>query len=506
VSDPRPAPPSLVATDASSARSSLAVSVGFLLTSLLGGVLSILVAVVVGEGADTDAFFAAYSVYLFFTLFGAGLRTSLVPLLGPTGDERAWRTRSVDVVGRLGGAGAATMALVVVLSPLIGLALRPGDAGGRDTAIASVAILALASYCQIAGASLASVLAAARRFGFSAATYVAGTGTSLVIAVPLMYGVGILGAPIGVLGGAAAVLLGHRLYLRRFGFQAPPAPREITSRFTWVVTALAGAGTAVALAQQIQLTLALVALSGRVGIVTAYSYASFLAALLASVTIYVVAFVMLPGVLSALEEHGVGAALGYLDFAVPVAFYLYVPAAAAYATFGRPVIDAVFGGSLSAASLDVLWDASRIFLIMNLVAAVLVPAGAVLLAMRRYRAIVTAALGVFLAYAIALAFAWDSAPTTIAVIQACAGAVLVIPLLALGFGRPAVPAVARALRRSLPVAPIALVFPLLGLLDPVSLVPAAGLAIVGVAAYVVLGFIAWPAVGRRAVLMLVARG
>ena len=46
----------------------------------------------------------------------------------------------------------------------------------------------------------------------------------------------------------------------------------------------------------------------------------------------------------------------------------------------------------------------------------------------------TAALGVFLAYAIALAFAWDSAPTTIAVIQACAGAVLVIPLLALGFG------------------------------------------------------------------------
>ena len=225
------------------------------------------------------------------------------------------------------------------------------------------------------------MLAGARRFGFSAATYVAGTATSLVVAVPLMYAIGILGAPIGVLGGAIAVLLGHRLYLRRFGFRAPPAPRAITSRFTWVVTALAGAGTAVALAQQIQLTLALVALSGRVGIVTAYSYASFLAALLASVTIYVVAFVMLPGVLSALEEHGVGAALGYLDFAVPVAFYLYVPAAAAYATFGRPVIDAVFGGSLSAASLDVLWDASRIFLIMNLVAAVLVPAGAVLLAM-----------------------------------------------------------------------------------------------------------------------------
>ncbi len=494
--------------DASSARSSLAVSIGFLLTSLIGGVLNIVVAVIVGEGADTDAFFAAYSVYLFFTLFGAGLRTALVPLLGPTADEAVWRRRAADVVGRLGGAGAATMVLVAVLSPLIGMALRPGDAGGRDTAIASVAILAVASYCQIAGASLASVLAGARRFTLSAGLYVAGTATSLVLAIPLMYAIGVLGAPIGVLVGAIVVLGGHRVYLRRFGFRAPPAPRALRSRRTWGIVAMAGAGTSVALTQQVQLTVALVALSDRIGAVTAYTYANFLAGLLASVTIYVVAFVMLPGVLSVLEEQGVAAALGYLDFAVPVAFYLYVPAAAAYAAFGRPVVDAVLGSSLSVASLDLLWDASRVFLLMHLASALLVPAGAVLLAMRRYRAIVPPAVGVFVLYVVALAFAWDAGAVTIAAIHAAAGAALVVPTLAIGFGRPIVPAVARVLWRSLPVAGLALVFPLLAWLapEPSTLPAALGLSVAGLAVYVVLGFVLWPAVGRRAVLLLLGRG
>ena len=508
VSDPRPAPPQLVATDSSSARSSLAVSIGFLLTSLIGGVLNILVAIIVGEGADTDAFFAAYSVYLFFTLFGAGLRTSLIPLLGPTTDESGWRRRSADVVGRLAGAAAATMALVVVLSPLIGIALRPGDAGGRSTAAASVAILAVASYCQIAGASLASVLAGARRFTLSASLYVAGTVVSLVVGIPLMYAIGVLGAPLGVLIGAIVIVGGHRAYLRRFEFRGPPLPRLLWSRRTWTIAGLAGAGTSLALAQQVQLTLALVALSDRVGAVTAYSYASFIAGLLASVTIYVVAFVMLPGILSVLDSDGPAAALGYLDFAVPIAFYLYVPVAAAYAAFGRPVLDDVLGTSLSAHNLDILWDASRIFLIMNLTAAVIVPVGAVLLGMRRYDAIVPSVLGVFVLYVIALAFVWGEGPVTIATIQAILGAALLLPLLALGFGRAAIGAMARVIWRSLPVVPLGLAFAAFAILAPApsGIGQAVGLSIVGIAGYAVVGFVTWPAVGRRTVLLLLARG
>src|SRR3954465_9386266 len=53
---------------------------------------------------------------------------------------------------------------------------------------------------------------------------------------------------------------------------------------------------------------------------------------------------MLPDVLSAVGER---AALDYLAGTAAGAFYLYVPVAAAYVTFGRPVLDAVLGGSLS---------------------------------------------------------------------------------------------------------------------------------------------------------------
>ena len=42
---------------------------------------------------------------------------------------------------------------------------------------------------------------------------------------------------------------------------------------------------------------------------TAYTYGSFIATLLASVTIYVVGFVMLPGVLATLDAQGERAAL-----------------------------------------------------------------------------------------------------------------------------------------------------------------------------------------------------
>jgi hypothetical protein len=58
------------------------------------------------------------------------------------------------------------------------------------------------------------------------------------------------------------------------------------------------------------------------------------------------------------------------------------------------------------------------------------------------------------------------------------------------------------------VALIARVFPALALLAPrpSSLVPAAGLAVAGIAVYLVIGSVAWRSVGGHAVRMLLARG
>jgi peptidoglycan biosynthesis protein MviN/MurJ (putative lipid II flippase) len=499
--------PPLIAQEASSARSSAAVSLGFLLTSVLGGVLTILVARIVGEGADTDSFFAAYSVYLFFTLFGTGLRTALVPLLGSTTDQDAWRRRATDVAARLAGAGAVVMALVVVFAPLLGIALRPGDTGGRATAAASLAILAVASYCQIGSAALAAVLAGASRFVVSASLYVAAAATNLVLGTVLMVVLGILGAPLGVLGGAIVLLVGHRIYLRRFAFHAPAAVRRAVQPETRRLVRLASAGSALSLAQQLQLTIALALLANTVGAVTAYTYASFIAVLLASVTIYVVAFVMLPGVLATVERGGDDAALRSLDFVVPVAVYVYVAAAGAYAAFGLPIIEAVLGPSLSRASIDLLWDASRIFLLMNLAAAMWVPAGAVLLAMRRYRALVIPAIILLSVHSVAVAIVSDEGPLAVAIAHASAGAAVTVAVLAIGFGSRAPAAAARMVRGSLPVVPIALVYPALALLapKPSGLLAATGLAVAGAALYVAIGYAVWPSVGRRALQLLLAR-
>lgn len=465
---------------------------------------------IVGDGPDTDAFFAAYSIYLFFVVFGSTLRVAVVPLLGSIDDEAAWRSRAAGVISRLLGVAVVATAAVVVLSPLIGPLITPGLPGSaRVTAAACLAVLALASFCQIGAAALASALAAARRFPASAALYVSGTALTLVLGSGLMVAFGVIGAAIGVLGGSTAILLGHIAYLRRFAFRVTPAPRAARERETWRLTALASAGAAIALSQQLQLTIALAAVSSHAGAVTAYTYASFVATLLASVTIYVVGFVMLPGVLATLKAHGERAALGYLDFAVPVAFYLYLPVAAAYAAFGRPIVEAVLGGSLSADSIELLWDCSRIFLLMNLSLAVLSPASAILLALRRYRAFVVSAAAILALHAVGVVIASTyGQPLTVAAVHASLTAALAIPLLGMGFGWEAARAVARVVRLSLPAAAIAIVFPALAVVAPrpSGLVPATGLAIVGIAAYLVIGSLAWPSVGGRALRLLLARG
>jgi peptidoglycan biosynthesis protein MviN/MurJ (putative lipid II flippase) len=504
-----PAAQPLVAPEANAARSALAVAVGSLMTSALGGLLALLIALIVGESADTDAFFAAYSVYLFFTLFGASLRVALVPLLGSVNDEDQWRSRAAHTAGRLLGVAMGVTAAVVVLSPLIGRALTPGlPSDAHATAATSLAILAVASFCQIAAATLAAVLAAARRFAASAAAYVGGSAVAVALGAALMPALDVLGAAIGVLCGGVALLAGHMGYLRRFDFSVRPAPRAVTQRSAWRLAAMASAGAALPLAQQAQLTIALAAVSGEVGAVTAYAYASFAAVVLASVTIYVVGFVTLPGIIASLETHGRRAIGEYLDATVPIAAYLYVPLAMAYATFGRPVIDGVLGGSLTASSIDILWDCSRLFVVMQLAWVLMSPLSSIALALGRQSALVLSALGVLLLYVVAALVASSVSPVAVAACQTVAGLATVVPVLVLTLGRGGVPIAARALTKALPSAALALVIPAIALFspEPSGVVAAVGLAVGGVILYAVIASLVWPSVAGRALRMLIARG
>jgi len=498
----------LVASQASAARSSIAVAGGTLVTALMGGLLAVIIALVVGEGPDTDAFFAAYSLYLFFALFGAALRVALVPLMGSVADEQVWRARAADVVRRLTGAAAVVSLVVAVLSPLLARVLTPGLGGAATTTAAlSMALLAAAAYCQIAAAALAATLAAARRFGASAGLYVAASATTLTVSTGLMAVVGILGAALGVVAGSVVLLAGHHVHLARFGFRARPALGAAGAAQTWRLTGLASAGAAIPLGQQLALTIALAAVSGDVGAVTAYTYAYFVGAFTAATTINVVGFVMLPRLMDAMEREGERALVEYLRFMVPVAIYLFVPAALAYALFGLPLLQVVLGGSLSPEGVDVLWDASRLFLAMNLAMALLVPASAALLALGRLRALVISVAVLLPLHAAAVLVA-DAAggPVAAAGAHAVLGTALLVPVLGLGFGRGAWGLVARTVPRALPAAGLALVFVVLAVVVPdPGWIAALGLAAGGMVAYVAIGTLVWPAVAGRAARQLLAR-
>jgi O-antigen/teichoic acid export membrane protein len=492
-------------TQASPGRSSVAVAASSLVIAALGGLLALLIAVILGEGVDTDAFLAAYSVYLVFTLFGATLRVALVPMMGAPDDEAALRRTAAEALGRLMSAGAVLALALVIAAPLLGSLVGTGSAGGpTGTAAVSLAILAGASYCQIAAAALSATLAAARRFAASAAMFTASSTMTVGLGSALMAAIGVEGAALGVLGGGIVLLASHRVYLHRFGVRAHPSLRAVTERETWRLARSAATGAAIPLTWQVMLTIALTAVAGPVGTVTAYSYAYFLAVLLSGVTSSTIAFVTMPDLVAALSARGTDAIRAYLEQTSPFSAFLYIPLAAATALFGRPVLDAVLEGSLSVATLDLLWSLLLVFLAMCAVWAVLAPLTALVLALALYRQLVV--LGVAtIALQIAVVVPLAHVDTEAAGMgHAAVASLLMLALAVLIFGRGAVKAVIAAVVRCAPAGAFALVLPAARLLGPDDPGPVAciALAAVGLAAYGVLAVVAWPSVGGRAVAVL----
>jgi O-antigen/teichoic acid export membrane protein len=484
----------LLAEGSSTARQSAVVAASFLLGTALGGLLGLVIGIVLGESAATDSLLAAYSLYLVFALFGSNVRVALVPLIGVGGDDAGLRARAVDAVGRLAAVAVVLAVGLVLLSPALAEALNTGD---LETAIASTAVLALAAGFQVAGASQAAALAAGRRFVASAVLYVVSSAVSLALATGLMLAMGAVGAALGVLGGSFVLYAGHARYLGRLGLRPGIALRALRERPTWRMAGAAAGGSAVPLASQAMLTIALAAVAGEVGTVTAYSYGYFVALLLASVTAGAIGFTSMPGLVGDLGTRGPEAARGYLRTFAALGAFLYVPLAAAAATFGRPVIDRVLAGPLSVGTLDLMWDVLRIFLLMGLCWVLLTPVNTVALSLQRLRAFVMAAVAAVAAQlVIAVPLGRAVGPETVAIAHAAIAVAMILVVAAGVFGRSAPAACLSALVAALPAIALAAVFPLLGLVAPDGWGAAIGFSALGIALYVALGAALWPSVAR----------
>jgi O-antigen/teichoic acid export membrane protein len=177
--------------------------------------------------------------------------------------------------------------------------------------------------------------------------------------------------------------------------------------------------------------------------------------------------------------------------------FLYVPLAAAVATFGRPVIDRALAGPLTVETLDLMWDVLRIFLLMGLCWVLLTPVNTLALSMQRLRAFVVAAVAAVVAQLVIVVPLGRVVGAEGVAIAHAVIAVSMILLVAAGvFGRGMPAAVGAAVLAASPAIALAAVFPLLDLVAPGGWFAAICCSIIGIALYVGLGALLWPRVAR----------
>jgi peptidoglycan biosynthesis protein MviN/MurJ (putative lipid II flippase) len=371
-------------TSGSVEKSSALVGVGLVLTSLLGAGQALILAFIIGPGAETDAFLAAYSAYLPFALFGASLRSSMVPLIGHIdagGERNPCANRLVSAVAVL---GLATAAATLIASPLIGWLLTRSAPAERSTTIVVLLLLTPAVYCQIHAGALSGALNVLRRFPTSIGIYVASSALALSSSAILLATIGILGAGVGLLLGAVVLLARHIAVANRAGVTAALDLRLLLQPEERLLALRLLAGTASAVSQQLAVVIALAALPDSGSDVTLYVYAYFLIGICLNLSVLPLTWVTLPDAVDAIGARGRRAANDYLAALAPVVYAFLMPALALLVTFGHDILQGIFGSTFTEGGIQELYDLASILCLVAVTGVVYFLALSMLLARREW--------------------------------------------------------------------------------------------------------------------------
>jgi peptidoglycan biosynthesis protein MviN/MurJ (putative lipid II flippase) len=495
----------LLRPETSVSHSSVIVSASLLLTAVLGAGQALLLVFIVGEGNDTDAFLAAYSLYVVFAILGGSLRASIVPLIGSFDSDSELRERASEMCSRV-----LVMALVVgaglaAISPVAGQLVAIGlPSDDRWIAVLSLLVLAPAAFLQIEAAALSAVLTAARRFPFSSSLYVGAGLLALACSVAFLEFMGAIGAAFGLLIGAIALMSGHAVYLHRFGVRLRP-------RFWWLrefrqreIAIFLVAAAALGIAFQVNVAIALSALSGDTGTITVYSYAYFLMGTLLTISALPLGLVTMPDLVQAIGRGATAATRDYVSRTTPYAFAVLAPLLFVYAADGRPLVEWIFANSLSDHSIDLLFELGLVLALMTIPGTLLYLGANVTLALGRSRRFLAVSLaGVIVQAAIVLPLSGLGA------IEVACGHVATITVMSAlvlrtAFGREWPKLAFAALRRSVPAFLLASVFLILRLplgSDP-GVLAAVGAGLAGLVAYVGLAKLLWPSISTAFIDLL----
>jgi O-antigen/teichoic acid export membrane protein len=481
------------------------VSITTFVAGLLGAGQALLIAFIVGEGDKTDAFLAAYALYVVFAIFGASIRSSVVPLIGSAGSDAELRMRISEVASRLLVIALLALVVLLIVSPLAGQVLTHGlPADARWTAVLALVVLSPAAFCQIHAATLSAALAAGRRFSLSATLYALSAAVGFGCSALLLELIGVLGAAFGVLAGAILLVVGHSAYLGSFGVRLRPQLRWLRERAQRQLASTLVAGAALLIAFQADLAISLSAISSDESAITAYTYAFYLVVLIVTLGSPALALSTLPDLVGEITRRGTRAAEKHLEKVAPYAFAVVAPLLVALALFGEPVLQGILAHSMSDETVSLMSDLALLLELMALPTTILFLTSAITLALGRSRwFLAVGAAGVLVHAAIVIPLS-SLGPRAVAAGHGVSILFLTICLLAATFGRAWPRLVFRALVRSLPAFALSAVFPLLRLVvgSGQDAIEATATATLGLALYAALAVVLWPGVSRAFVDLL----
>jgi O-antigen/teichoic acid export membrane protein len=487
--------------------SSVIVGFGLLAISALSAGQALVIAFIAHGGPGTDAFFAAYAIYVPLATVGLALRASLVPLLGGERRDESFAARAGELIGRTWLVGATAAAVLLALSwPL---AEWITDAGSGDsaprTALLTLLVLLPAATLQILAGSASAVLAALRRFRFSIGMYVAAGGVALATSAALLLAVGIVGAALGLATGAVILAGAHAAYLRRLGIRMRARVAWIADRgqaeLAWVLFA----GVALSMSQQIGFAMALATVSDSPGSVTQYAYAYYVTGLLLNLSVLPLAIVTLPDLVDEMRSGASEASRRYMLTMAPYVAFLLAPALVAFVAFSEPLLRLMFDSGLGEHGVSVMYETASTLTLAMVAISVFTLGAAILAAQRRWSLAAGVAAASVLIYAIALTL-FAGKPDSVAIGHAVAAACSAAMLLAVIFGRETLRMLGALAWRCSPA--LALSLPIVAgrlLLgdDPTAAEAALG-ATLGLGVYLILALVLWRSVAGR-LLALVRR-
>ena len=497
--------PRLLRLDTSISHSSVVVSASLLVSALLGAAQGLLLVFIVGTGSDTDAFLAAYSLYVVFAILGGSLRASIVPVIGAHDSDHTFRARASELLARALLMGAVlTVGLALISTPAGQLLTLGLPSHARWTAVFTLLLLSPAAFMQVYAAAQAAVLVAARRFTVSASLFVVSGAFSLAVSAALLELIGVIGAAVGLLLGSLVLAGGHAVYLSRLGLRPWPRRSMFADRAQRDLALVLAAAASISVALQLNLSIALATLSNDPGAITSYSYAFFIVGLALAISSFPLGLVTMPDLVQDYARRGLVAAREYLVRVPPYAFSVLVPTLVAFAVDGKPLLQAVFAHSLSDHGIDLVYEVGVVLSVMAIPASLLFLTGAVTIALGRTRLFLPLSIS-SLAIQAALTIPLSSiSPAAVAAGHATTLALTVAILYRMIFGRDWASIAFAALRRAAPAFALSSVFVLFRL--PLGSDPSAGLAaaaaLAGLAAYATLAVLLWPSVARAFIDLL----